>query len=74
MTEAARSAYLGQFTDETADRIAGALQEAGIVWAFKRSGRLGQFLFAGDWGVRLFVDSARLEDARKIARGLVPDA
>jgi len=60
--------YLGQFTPEHAEAIAKELEEAGIVWWHKQSGRMVRFLFAGDWGVRLFVDSARLEEAREIAK------
>jgi len=60
--------YLGQFTDEHAEAIAGALEEAGIVWWHKRTGRFVRTLFAGDWGVRLFVDEARLDEAREIAK------
>lgn len=60
--------YLGQFTEQHAEAIAKALEEAGIVWWQKQSGRLTKVLFAGDWGVRLFVDEARLEEAREIAR------
>lgn len=60
--------YLGQFTHEHAEAIAKALEEAGIVWWQKGAGRLAKVLFAGDWGVRLFVDEARLNEAREIAR------
>ena len=59
--------YLGQFTEEHAEAIAKALEEAGIVWWHKQSGRIARMLFAGDWGVRMFVDERRLEDARRIA-------
>jgi hypothetical protein len=62
-----RSAYLGQFTDETANEIAGQLEEAGIHWSYKQAGWLTQMLFVGEWGTRLFVDSERLEEARDIA-------
>ena len=59
--------YLGQFTDEHANEVAKGLEEAGIVWWYKQSGRIVRVLFAGDWGTRLFVDSSRLEEAREIA-------
>ena len=60
--------YLGQFTEQHAVAIAKALEEAGITWWQKQAGRFAKVLFAGDWGVRLFVDEARLEEAREIAR------
>ena len=52
----ARTLYLGQFTDENADRIAAAFDDAGIRWHAKSSGAFVRFIFAADWGVRLFVD------------------
>jgi hypothetical protein len=61
------TAYLGQFTDADAEQVAGALEGAGIVWWYKTSGRFARTIFAGDWGVRLFVDEARLDEARTIA-------
>ena len=60
--------YLGQFTEEHAEAIAKALEDAGIVWWHKSSGRLVRTLFAGDWGVRIFVDSSRLEEAKEVVR------
>ncbi len=59
---------LGQVTDEHADEITARLEDAGIVHWVKRSGGLTRVLFAGDWGVRIFVDEARLADATAIAR------
>ena len=68
------SSYLGQFTDQSADRIVDALDEAGIAWTAKSSGRFGRLLFAGDWGVRLFVVSPDDEErAWAIAERLAPD-
>lgn len=64
---AKRSAYLGQFTWENSNRIAGELEGAGIEWWYKQSGAITQFFFRGDWGVRLFVDADRLDEARAIA-------
>lgn len=55
--------YLGQFTRETANRIAGALEEARIVWWYKEPGLISQLW---EYGVRLFVDRKRLADARSI--------
>ena len=60
--------YLGQYTDEHAEAIAAGLEEAGIVWWHKKAGRLTRTLFAGDWGVRLFVDEKKLDEAREIAK------
>lgn len=59
---------LGQFTDENAERIAARLEEAGINWWHKSTGQITRFFFAGDWGIRLFVDEDRLEEAVQIAR------
>jgi hypothetical protein len=61
-----RTVYLGQFEHDNADRIAGRLERAGIAWSSKEFGRFTRLFFAGDWGVRLFVDAARVEDARRI--------
>ncbi|MGZ4210970.1 MAG: hypothetical protein ACXVQX_10290 [Actinomycetota bacterium] len=65
--KALRTAYLGQFDHEHANRIAAALEEAGIAWTYKQFGRLTKLFFAGDWGVRLFADSSRIDEARTIA-------
>ena len=67
-----RTTYLGQFTREHAEMIAGALEEAGIAWTYKQFGRLTKLFFAGDWGVRMFVDAARVEEARTIVSRLNP--
>lgn len=55
--------YLGQFTRETANRIAGELEEAGIVWWYKEPGLISQLW---EYGVRLFVDRKRLVEAKSI--------
>lgn len=65
--------YLGQFTDEHADDIAAALDEAGIRWHAKSSGAFTRFIFAADWGVRLFVDVDRADDAWALAGEIAPD-
>ena len=62
-----RTTYLGQFSHERAERIAAALEEAGIAWTYKQFGRLTRLFFAGDWGVRLFADGTRIEEAKAIA-------
>jgi uncharacterized LabA/DUF88 family protein len=66
-----RTVQLGQFTDENADKVAEALEHAGIAWWFKQSGRWGRTLFLGEWGTRLFVDASRLEEAREVARAVL---
>ena len=66
-----RTVQLGQFTDENADAVAAALEEAGITWFYKQSGRWGRTLFLGEWGTRLFVDATRLAEARELARGVL---
>ena len=65
-----RTVYLGQFEHERANEIAGALEAEGIAWSYKQFGRFTRLFFAGDWGVRLFVDAARLDDARAIVGSL----
>jgi hypothetical protein len=59
--------YLGQFTEDNAEAIAARLDDAGIAWWHKTHGRLMRLLSAQDWGTRLFVEQARLDDARHIA-------
>ena len=56
--------HLGQYTRETANEIAGALEEAGIVWWYKEPGWLS---VVWEFGVRLFVDRRRLAEAKAIA-------
>jgi hypothetical protein len=56
--------YLGEFTWEHANTIAGELEEADIVWWYKQPGFLSQIW---EHGTRLFVDRERLEEARAIA-------
>jgi hypothetical protein len=62
-----KTVYLGQFAWERANAIAGKLEEAGITWWHKQAGGIVQTLFKGEWGVRLFVDESRLDEARQIA-------
>jgi hypothetical protein len=64
--------YLGQFTWENANRIAEALEDAGITWWTKNPGSVTYVLF-GEWGPRLFVDRARLNEARAIALRIAPE-
>lgn len=65
-----QTVLLGQFTDENAERIAQRLETAGITWWFKRTSGLSRFLFAGEWGVRIFVAADRRDEAVEIARGV----
>ena len=64
---ATTSVYLGQFTWEHSNAIAEQLERAGIAWSYKQAGMITRVLSAGDWGVRLFVEKERLDDARRIA-------
>lgn len=66
-----RTVQLGQFTEDNAERIAGELERAGIVWWHKSHGRFVQLLSAADWGVRVFVEADRLDEARALAREIV---
>jgi len=68
----ASTVYLGQFTHEHANQIAEELEGAGIEWWAKNPGGLTRFFFM-EWGARIFVDQARLEEAREIARRIAPD-
>lgn len=63
----ATSAYLGQFSWEKANTVAERLEAAGIGWWHKQAGGLTKLFFAGEWGVRLFVDADRLAEAQAIA-------
>ncbi len=65
-----KSAYLGQFTDEVANAIAGELEQTGISWSYKQAGYLTRLFLIGEWGTRIFVDRARLDEARAIAERL----
>lgn len=62
--------YLGRYTWDHANEIAGELEEAGIVWWYKQPGFLSQ---AWESGVRLFVDRTRLDEARDISDRIAPD-
>lgn len=62
-----RTVYLDQYTDEHAEKIATAFDTAGIPHWEKRSGRFTRLLFAGEWGVRMFVPADRVDEARTIA-------
>ncbi|HEX2068579.1 MAG TPA: hypothetical protein VHH54_00025 [Actinomycetota bacterium] len=62
--------HLGQYTRETANEIAGELEAAGIVWWYKEPGYISQ---VWEFGVRLFVDRARLDEARSIANRITAE-
>ena len=62
--------HLGQFTRENANEIAGELEARGITWWYKEPGWLSQ---VWEMGVRLFVDKARLAEAKEIADRIVTE-
>lgn len=62
--------HLGQYTRETANEIAGALEDAGIVWWCKEPGWLS---VVWEFGVRLFVDRRRLPEAKAIAERITAE-
>jgi hypothetical protein len=68
-----RTVQLGQFTDENAGAVTAALEAADISFWEKSSGGLVRFLSAADWGVRVFVQADRLDEARGIVRDLLGD-
>ena len=63
-----RTVHLGQFTRESANEIAGKLEEAEISWWYKEPGFFSKIW---EYGVRMFVDETRLEDSKKIAAEVV---
>lgn len=65
-----KTVYLGQYTDEVANLIASELEDARIGWSYKQAGFLTKVFFVGEWGTRLFVESERLEEARRIAESV----
>jgi hypothetical protein len=73
VTRGGTTVYLGQFTWEHANQIAEALEDAGIGWWYKSPGTVAYVLFS-EWGVRLFVDRARLDEAKEIAARFVETA
>lgn len=56
---------LGQYSREEANEIAGELEKAEIAWWYKAP---GFFSSLWEYGVRLFVDRERLDEAASIAR------
>jgi hypothetical protein len=59
-----RTLYLGEFTIEHADAIGRELDVRGIVWWSKEPGFLSRIW---EHGVHLFVDRAKLDEARAVA-------
>ena len=64
-----RTAYLGQFLGDHASAIATELDARGIVWWSKEPNGLTRFWDPG--GVHLFVDRAKLDEAKQIAAAVV---
>jgi hypothetical protein len=62
--------HLGQFTRDHANAIAGRLEEAGIAWWYKEPGSISRIW---EYGVRLFVDRDRLDEARAIVATVLGD-
>ena len=60
--------YLGQFTHEHAEAIAAELERADIVWWYKQPGYISA---VWEYGVRLFVDRERLDEAKEIVGRVV---
>ncbi len=56
--------YLGQYTREHANAIAGELEDRHITWWYKEPGLFSQIW---EYGVRLFVDRDHLQEAKEIA-------
>ena len=69
--EGVSTVYLGQYTWEHANAIAEELEKVDIVWWYKQPG-----IFSRIWefgAIRLFVDRARLDEARAISDRIAPD-
>jgi hypothetical protein len=62
--------HLGQFTRDHANTVGGRLEEAGIVWWYKEPGSISRIW---EYGVRLFVDRDRLDEARAIVATVLGD-
>ena len=64
MTEDVHTVHLGAYTHAHAEKIAGELEKAGIVWWYKAPGFFSQIW---EHSIRLFVDRDRLDEAQAIA-------
>ena len=69
MTDDVHTVHLGAYTHAHAEAIAGTARGGGIVWWYKAPGFLSQIW---ESSVRLFVDRARLKEAKAIADGSSP--
>jgi hypothetical protein len=69
-----KTSYLGQYTDEVANEIAGELEAAHIAWTYKQASVITRALFIGEWGTRLFVDSTKLDEAKAIANRVTDES
>ena len=68
--EPVTTAYLGNFSRETAELIAGQLEERGWVWWYKEPGWLAALW---EHGIRMFVDREHLSEAKDIAKAISAD-
>ena len=64
MTEDVHTVHLGAYTHAHAEKIAGELEKAGIVWWYKAPGFFSQIW---EHSIRMFVDRDRLDEAKAIA-------
>lgn len=60
-----RTTYLGEYTRTHAQQLADRLESAGIVWWSKEPSFLSRLW---EYGVRIFVDRARLPEAQALAQ------
>ena len=65
-----RTVYLGQYTEDHANRIAEQLEADGVVWSAKEPGFLSAIW---EHGIRLFVDRTKLDQARELAARVTSD-
>ena len=70
MSDRVSTVHLGQYSRETANVIAGELEEAGIVWWYKEPGAIAS---VWEYGVRIFVDKTRLVEAKAIAERITAE-
>ena len=69
-TDRVHTVYLGAYTHEHAETIAGRLERADMVWWYKTPGFFSQIW---ERSVRLFVDRERLDEAKAIAEEVLSD-
>jgi hypothetical protein len=68
VSEDVHTVHLGAYTHAHAEKIAGELERAGIVWWYKAPGFFSQIW---EHSIRLFVDRDRLDEAKAIADRVV---